>query len=83
MDHYWRNRISFGTSEQLENLTQWRWVVQKRVAPYFRLYTSILVFSMYLLVSHRNMISIYDMSKEKLARDEESNELDNVAQVDR
>ena len=34
-----------------------------RIAQYFKLYTQILNFSMYMCVSHRNMISIYDMKE--------------------
>ena len=60
--HYWRNRISFSTSQILEKADMWNWIVHKRIARYFRLYTQILNFSVYMLVSHRNMVSIYDMS---------------------
>ena len=37
-------------------------MVDKRIAPFFRIYTQILNYSTYMLVSHRNMISVYDMS---------------------
>ena len=45
-----------------KNTDKWDWVIHKRIAKYFRLYTQILNFSMYMLVSHRNMISIFDMT---------------------
>ena len=61
--HFWRNRISFSTSKTLKDVEKWDSVVQKRIANYSRLYTSVINFSMYMLVSHRNMISFYDMSK--------------------
>ena len=37
--------------------------MHKRIAKFFRLYTQVLNFQVYMLVSHRNMISIYDISK--------------------
>ena len=61
--HFWRNRISFSTSKIVPDDRKWRSVVQKRICGYFNLYTSIMNFSMYMLVSHRNMISIYDMTR--------------------
>ena len=61
--HFWRNRISFSTSKVVPDDRKWRSVVQKRICGHFNLYTSIMNFSMYMLVSHRNMISIYDMTK--------------------
>ena len=61
--HFWRNRISFSTSKVVPDDRKWRSVVQKRICNYFNLYTSILNFSMYMLVAHRNMISIYDMTQ--------------------
>lgn len=42
---------------------KWDWAIHKRIAKYFKIYTQVLNFSMYMLVSHRNMISIYDMTK--------------------
>ena len=60
--HYWRNRISFSTSSLKKQADKWDWVLHKRISKYFRLYTQILNFSIYMLVSHRNMLSIYDMS---------------------
>ena len=38
--------------------------MHKRIAKFFRLYTQVLNFQVYMLVSHRNMISIYDISKD-------------------
>ena len=62
--HFWRNRISFSTTSIKKQVDKWDWVVHKRISKYFRLYTQILNFSIYMLVSHRNMISIYDISKD-------------------
>ena len=60
--HFWRNRISFSTTTVKRNTDKWHWVTHKRVSRFFRLYTQILNFNMYMLVSHRNMISVYDMT---------------------
>ena len=45
------------------DIEKWNWTLHKRIAAYFRLYTQILNFSMYMLVSHRNMISVFDMTE--------------------
>ena len=59
--HYWRNRISFMTSVEVGTLEKWNWVLHRRISKFFRLYTQINNFSLYVLVSHRNMISVYEM----------------------
>ena len=63
--HFWRNRISFNTSQKKKNASNWQTVLHNRISNYFKLYTQILNFSMYMCVSHRNMISVYDMTKPK------------------
>ena len=63
-------------------IKKWRWAIHKRIAKYFSLYTSILNFSMFMLVSHRNMVSVYDMSKEKLQDEYDCTKFDNVDQDD-
>lgn len=40
----------------------WDHIVHNRIANYFKLYTQILNYSTFILVSHRNMISVYDMA---------------------
>ena len=47
----------------MKNNQKWNYVTHGRIAKYFKLYTQILNFSMYMCVSHRNMISIYDMKE--------------------
>ena len=42
---------------------KWHNVIHKRIPNYFKLYTVIVNFSMYMCVAHANMISIYDMTK--------------------
>ena len=61
--HIWRNRISFSTMRPIKQIEKWNRVTHKRISRFFRLYTQILNFNMYMLVSHRNMISIYDMTQ--------------------
>ena len=55
--------------EMKKHAEKWSWVTHKRIAKYFRLYTQILNFSIYMLVSHRNMISVYDISKDQFSKD--------------
>ena len=38
-------------------------MVHKRIANYCKLYSGLVNFSEFMVVSHRNMVSIYDMSK--------------------
>ena len=40
-------------------------VVDMRVANYFRLYSKIISFSLFMIVAHRDMISVYDFRVEK------------------
>ena len=61
--HFWRNRIGFNTSKEIDAKI-WDWTKHKRISAYFRLYSQIQIFSMFLLVSHRNMISVYHMTKD-------------------
>ena len=61
--HFWRNRIGFKTSKEIDAKI-WDFTIHKRIAAYFKLFSQIQIFSMFLLVSHRNMISVYHMTKE-------------------
>ena len=60
--HFWRNRIGFNTSEEISP-NKWHVTIHKRISAYFALYSQILIYSQFLLVSHRNMISVYHMTK--------------------
>ena len=68
--HFWRNRISFNTTKIKSDPKCWDIILHKRISAYFRLYTQVLNFSMFMLVSHRNMISVYDMSQSTHGEDE-------------
>jgi hypothetical protein len=61
--HSWRNRISFNTMKLKKNIEQWNIILHRRIAGYFRLYTQVLNFSTFMLVSHRDMISIFAMGQ--------------------
>lgn len=63
LQHFWRNRISFNTSVVKKDQTRWDCILHYRIAQYCKLYTQILNYSLYMLVSHRNMISVFDMTK--------------------
>lgn len=47
-----------------EGQKKWSVVIHRRIADYFKLYTTICNFRMFLLVGHRNMISVYDTTNE-------------------
>ena len=61
--HFWRNRIGYNSSKFQKNPDKWNIVLHKRVSNFMKLYTSIINFSMYMLVAHRNMISVFDMTQ--------------------
>ena len=63
MRHNWRNWINERTLKPLKS-QKWSLIIQKRIAQFVRLYTHVTSFSTLLMVSHDNMISMYDMSKE-------------------
>ena len=63
MRHFWRNRISYSTSNVKKDNEKWKYVLHHRIAKHFCIYSQILNFSMHMVVAHRNMISIFDMSK--------------------
>ena len=61
--HFWRNRISFNTTKIKKNKDCWKHILHKRISGHFRMYTQVLNYQMFMLVSHRNMISVFDMSQ--------------------
>ena len=58
--HFWRNRIDFNTSKIKKDISSWDHILHNRIANYFKMYTQILNYSTFILVSHKNMISVYD-----------------------
>jgi len=60
--HFWRTRLGFNTTKLLKS-QNWGSTIHKRISNYFRLYSEVLHFSRYMLVSHRNMISVFDMAR--------------------
>ena len=46
----------------------WGSTIHKRIAGYFKLYSQILNFSKFMLVAHRDMISVFDMTKRELKK---------------
>ena len=59
--HFWRNRLSYNTTKKMKS-QQWGSTIHKRIAGYFKLYSQVLNFGRFMLVSHRNMISVFDMA---------------------
>ena len=45
-----------------DGATKWDVVIHRRIADYFKLYTTIVNFANFILVAHRNMISVYNMN---------------------
>ena len=66
--HHWRNMISINTStvKRSANTSEgWDRILHKRISNFFRLYTQVLNYQVHMLVSHGNLISVYDMSREE------------------
>lgn len=65
MPHIWRNRISINTSMVKKSAKiedDWEVVLHKRIAGYFKLFSQLLNYQVFMLVSHGKMISVFDMS---------------------
>ena len=66
--------MGFNTTRKMKlKPKNWRSTIHRRIAGYFRLFSQILNFSRYMLVSHRNMISLYDMTEhdDDMTKDED------------
>ena len=50
------------SKEMKDGQRKWDIVLHRRIADYFKIYTTILNFANFILVAHRNMISVYDMN---------------------
>ena len=62
--HQWRNRIGLATSRDIKRgYDKWPVVIHRRIARYFKLYSSIANFQLFQIIAHRKMISIYDYHK--------------------
>ena len=67
----WRNRIGMKTSTKfVKKDYKFEKVLHRRIAVYFNLYSGIASFGTYLLVSHLNHISVFDMSKQEWVADQ-------------
>ena len=63
VNHVWRNRMGYTTSKKAKDPTKWNYVLHKRISNFVKLYTNIINFSIYMLVAHRNMVSVFDMTQ--------------------
>ena len=63
--HIWRNRISYDNTKYMKKPNVWGVILHNRVARYFKIYSQILNYQMFMMVSHRNMVSVYKMTSEK------------------
>ena len=60
--HEWRNRISMSTSKLAQSVNVWNHIIDKRVSSFYKPYQHFLNFANLMLVAHRNMVSVYNMS---------------------
>ena len=62
--HIWRNQISFSTSKIKKNpFKAWTNALDKRIAPYFKIYSDIVNLAGYIIVAHRNLISVFSLAQ--------------------
>ena len=59
----WRNRIGIYTSKVFKDAKKFDIICHRRIAKYFNIYSGIINFQTFMLVSHRNHISVFDMAK--------------------
>ena len=64
VSHSLRNRIDRSNLLQKRIKEKWDHVEHHRVANHMRLYTAVVNVNKFMLVAHRNMISVYDMTKD-------------------
>ena len=61
INHSWRNRIDISTAKEFFDDKKWDRILDYRIASYCKLFTRHSNFSTFMLVAHRNFISVYDM----------------------
>ena len=62
MAKFWKNKIGEETILNSDaKLDEWNEVIQSRVAPYLKLYTEVKSFETFMILSHRNLLSLYDL----------------------
>jgi len=59
--HHWRSRICYDTTKRNKDPKVWDIILHRRIANYFKMYSQIMNFQLFMLVSHRDMISVYEM----------------------
>ena len=64
--HKWRNRISWDTTKKKKDKSLWDIIVHKRVSHYFNIFSQIINYQIYMLVAHRNMISVFNMTSKNV-----------------
>ena len=57
----WRNRIGMQTSRLMKKKGAYDTIIHRRIAGYFALYSGMVNFQTFMLISHRNHISVFDM----------------------
>ena len=60
--HFWRNRISMSTAKLAQSEKEWDYIIDKRVSSFYRPYQHFLTFKNLMLIAHRNMLSVFNMS---------------------
>ena len=58
---HWKNRIGPSTISVDSTLDAWSEVLHERVAPFVKLYSSMTNFMTFMIVAHRNLLSLYDL----------------------
>ena len=62
----WRNRIGVTTMQKVTNLLdEWNEVLQKLVSPYVKLYTEVSNLATFMILAHRNLLSIFDLGQDR------------------
>ena len=59
----WKNRLGTTTIKALKanKFESWDSVIHRRFSNYVKLYTDMVMFGTYLIIAHRNLISLYNM----------------------
>ena len=65
----WRNRIGMNTSKLMKETRKFEICLHRRISNYFNLYSGLVNFQTFMIVSHRNHISVFDMTKAEWIKD--------------
>ena len=72
----WQNRIGTGTIQEETIIDTWDEVIHERVSHYVKLFIDIRTIATFIVVAHRNLLSLYDVGDNDSRREDRSGNID-------